>query len=362
MNKIPLCEPDIGELEIKYVTEAVRNNMVSSSAPPVRNFENAFAKFFGAKYAIATNSGLSALFLVVKALGIGPGDEVIVPTFTMVATPESVSHNGATPVFADCGKLNPGIDAGEIEKKITSKTKAIIVAHLFGIPCDMEPIMRVAEKHNLPVIEDTAEAHGATYRGKFCGTFGKAGCFSFYASKIMTTGEGGMIITNDDALAAMAKRLREYDINPKQPYIHELAAWNLRMSALEAALGLAQLERLKELIGKRNAIAARYAAGLSNIKGLEFMAVPPQTEISTWLCTVLADRRDELVEYLAKENIDAKRVFVPMHDLPPYKQSGNFPNAEYLAEHGISLPSASTLSEKDQNYVIEKVKKFYSGQ
>lgn len=358
-KKIPLCEPDISGLEIKYVTEAIKNNMVSSSAPPVRSFEDAFAKSFGAKHAIAVNSGASALFLTVKALGIGPGDEVIVPTFTMIASPEAVSHCGAKPIFVDCKNDNPNIDPEIIEEKITPRTKAIMPVHLFGIPCEMDKIMAIAEKQKLPVIEDTAEAHGATYQGKLVGTFGAAGCFSFYASKIMTSGEGGMIITENDELAKKIRRLREFDINPKKPYIHELLAWNLRMSSLEAALGLAQLERLDELISKRNRIADYYTGALKNISAVKFFAEPAQTTISTWLFTVFAEKRDGLVVYLGEQNIEAKRVFVPMHLLPPYKENGRYPNAELFGEKGVSLPSASTLTREDQNYIIEKIKEFY---
>lgn len=359
MKKIHLCEPDISELEIRYVTEAIKTGMVSSGAPPVRNFENAFAKKFGVKHAISTNSGGSALFLTVKALGVGPGDEVIVPTFTMVATPEAISHCGAKPVFVDCQTNNPNIDQKKIEEKITPRTKAIIVAHLFGIPCDMDKIMSIAQKHSLPVIEDAAEAHGSTYNGQFAGRFGAIGCFSFYASKIMTSGEGGMVITDDDGLAEKIRRLHEYDINPEKPYVHEILAWNLRMSALEAALGLAQLERLDELMAKRNAVAKRYAENLKHIPRITFFSEPPNITVSTWLFTMLADKRDELVAHLAENGVEAKRVFVPMHLLPPYKQDGDFKNAEDLGRRGISLPSASTLGEQDQDFVIAKVEEFY---
>lgn len=358
-EKIRLCEPDIGDREIRYVAEAIKNREVSSGAPPVGRFEEAFAKFFGARHAVATNSGGSALFLALKALGIGPGDEVIAPTFTMVATAEAVSHCGATPVFADAGASSPNIDAASIERLITPRTKAIMIAHLFGIPCDMDRIMKLAHDRRLPVVEDAAEAHGARWRGKLAGTFGAAGCFSFYASKVMTAGEGGMIVTDDDRLAALARRLREYDIDPRRPYVHELIAWNLRLPALSAAVGLAQLERLPELIEKRNAVARRYAEAFEGLPQIKKFIAPPEAEISTWLATFLAERRDELVAQLAAAGIEAKRVFVPMHELPIYKQSGNFPNAEYIAARGISLPSASTLSPEDQACVINDVKKFY---
>ncbi len=358
--KICLSEPDVGELEIKYVTDAIKNKEISSGAPPVKKFEAAFAGKFGVKNAIAVNSCGSALFLAVKALGIGPGDEVVVPTFTMFATPLAATHCGARPVFADSKRNNPNIDPGEIEKKITPRTKAIVIAHLYGEVCDMDAICKISEKHKILLIEDAAEAHGATYKGKLAGTFGVAGCFSFYASKTMTTGEGGMITTNDDGLAEKIRRLREYDIDSRRPYVHILPSWNLRMSALEAALGLAQLQRLDELAERRNRIALHYEEALKNVSGVGFFKSEPGSKRSTWLWSCLAENRDELLKFLSENGIESKIVFIPMHLLPPYKQTGDFKNAEYLSNHGISLPSAPNLAPEDQNYIIEKVKEFYS--
>jgi perosamine synthetase len=358
-KRIPLCEPDIGRLEIERVTEAIKAHKVSSGAPPVKIFEEAFAEKFGIRCAIAVNSGGSALFLALKGLGIGPGDEVILPDFTMIATALAVTHCGAKPIFADAGKDGPNIDPAEIKKKITSRTKAILVAHLFGLPCGMAPIMRIARRCNLPVVEDVAEAIGATYEGKLAGTFGIAGCFSFYASKTMTTGEGGMIITNNKQLAKLIQRLREYDIDPRRPYVHELTAWNMRMSSLEAVLGLAQLNRLDSLIKKRNKIAVYYANKLKNISSAKFFTTPKSSVPSVWLYTILAPERDRLIKFLAKNGIEVKGVFVPMHMLPLYKQKGSFQNAEHLGKYGISLPSAPSMSKNEQDYVIEKIKEFY---
>ncbi len=361
MKRIPLCEPDISALEINYVTRAVKNREISSGASWVKKFEKTFAQKFGVKYAVSTNSGGSALFLALKALGIKEGDEVIVPTFTMFATAAAVTNCGAKPVFVDCKKNNPNIDPAKIAGKITKRTKAILIAHLYGIPCEMEEIMGTAKKHSLPVIEDVAEAHGAKMNGKLCGTFGKISCFSFYASKTMTSGEGGMIITNEKKLAEIANRLKQYDINPKKPYIHELVSWNMRMSGLEAALGLAQLERMLELIEKRNRVSKNYEKSLK-LKGIEFFQVPKNVGTSNWLFTILTKKRDALSEFLLKNGVETKKVFVPMHKLKPYLQKGNFKNAEDLSVRGISLPSATLLGKKDQDYVVSKIKEFYASE
>ena len=211
--KIRVCEPDISAREIEYVTNAIRGKEVSSIAAPVKKFEDAFAKKFGVKHAVAVNSGGSALFLTLKALGIQPGDEVIVPDFTMIATAGAVSHCGAVPIFVDSSDDSLNIDASKIEEKITPRTTAIMPVHIYGEPCDMDSIMDIARRHNLLVVEDAAESHGARYKGALTGTFGDAGCFSFYANKIMTTGEGGMIVTDNADLANKLQHMRGYDFD-----------------------------------------------------------------------------------------------------------------------------------------------------
>ncbi|MEK7546605.1 MAG: DegT/DnrJ/EryC1/StrS family aminotransferase [Patescibacteria group bacterium] len=359
MRRIPLCEPDIKALDIQYVTRAIKNREISSGASWVKNFEKSFAGKFGMKYASAVNSGGSALFLALKAIGIKNGDEVIVPTFTMFATATVITNCGAKPVFVDCVKNNPNIDPKKLGSKITKRTKAILIAHLYGIPCEMKEIMKIADKRRIPVIEDVAEAHGARINGKLCGTFGKASCFSFYASKTMTSGEGGIVMTNDPKINEMVNRLKQYDINPKKPYVHEIVSWNMKMSGMEAALGLAQLERLNELIKKRNKVARNYRKSLNAINGIEFFSVPKTAKISNWLYTILAKNRDGLTKFLSENGIETKRVFVPMHKLKPYLQKGDYKNAEDLSERGISLPSSTLLKEKGQNYVVFKIKEFY---
>jgi len=357
--KIRVCEPDITELEIKYVTDAIKKNEVSSIAPPVERLENAFAEKFGMKYAVAVNSGGSALFLALKALGLGPGDEVIVPDFTMIATAGAVSHCGATPIFVDSSEKSFNINPDKIEEKITPRTKMIMPVHIYGEPCEMDKIMDIAARRKLIVVEDAAEAHGAKHKGQLVGTFGRASCFSFYANKIMTTGEGGMIITNDDKLANTLRHSRGYDFDDERHFWHKTIAWNLRMSALGAALGLAQLERLDELIEKRRRNAAYYTKGLSGIPGMRFFPEPPNTFSVFWMYGICVPRRDELMDFLRQNGIETRTFFIPMHAQPVYKQEGDFGNSDYFGKNGLYLPSSSHLAREEQDLVIQKIKEFY---
>lgn len=342
------------------MTEAIRKNEISSIAPPVKNFENAFAERFGAKYAIAVNSGGSALFLVLKALGIRGGDEVIVPDFTMIATAAAVTHCGAKPVFADSGKDDFNIDPTKIERLISSRTRAIIPVHLYGFPCEMGEILELADRYGLFVIEDAAESHGALYKNKKIGSLGVAGCFSFYANKIMTTGEGGMIITNDDGLATQLRHIRGYDFDDLRHFWHRTIAWNLRMSALEAALGLAQLERLDELVAKRRGNALYYNERLRGTPQITLFEEKPETFAVFWMYGILAEKRDELMGFLAKNGVETRTFFIPMHQQPVYKQNGNFKNADYFGESGLYLPSSSQLTEEEKDFVASLIKKFYA--
>ena len=357
--KIYVCEPDIGDLEVKHVTDAIKKTEISSIAPPVHRLESAFAEKFGMKHAVAVNSGGSALFLALKALGIGPGDEVIVPDFTMIATAAAVSHCGATPVFVDSSEHSFNIDPAKIEEKITPKTKMIMPVHIYGEPCDMDAIMAIAKKHNLLVVEDAAEAHGAKYKDKLVGTFGHANCFSFYANKIMTTGEGGMIVTNDDELAERLRHMRGYDFDDEKHFWHKTIAWNLRMSALGAALGLAQLKRLDELIEKRRANAKYYMEGLADVPGIRFFPEPPDTFCVFWMFGILVSRMDELMDFLGRNGIETRTFFIPMHAQPVYSQQGDFKWSDHYGANGLYLPSSSQLSDKDKDLVIAKIKEFY---
>lgn len=361
--KIRVCEPDLSEKEIQYVTDAIKSNYVSGFAPPVEKFENEFARKFGAKHAIGVNSGGSALFLAVKALGIGPGDEVIMPSFTMVASPAAATHCGATPVFVDSSEESLNIDPKKIEEKITPRTKAIMPVHIYGEPCDMDPIMDIAKRHNLHVIEDAAEIHGAKYKGKMAGTFGIANCFSLFANKIMTSGEGGMILTNDDNLANVLRHMRSYDFDDNMHFWHKTVAFNMRFPALNAALGSAQLERLDELVEKRRANADYYTAGLKDVPGLRFFPEKPNTYCVFWMYGILAPHRDELIDFLAENGIETRTFFIPMHRQPVYKHlqtNEKFPWADHYGDNGLYLPSSSQLTNEQKDYVIGKIKEFYA--
>ena len=259
---IHVCEPDITNKEIRYVTDAIKTGHISGMAKYVGLFESAFAKKTGVKYAISVNSGGSALFLALWGLGIRAGDEIVVPTFTMAATVFAVTQCGVKPIFVDC-EPNGNIDVTQIEAKITKKTKAIMPVHIYGHPCDMDEVRRLAKKYHLFIVEDVAEAHGALYKNKIVGTLSDAACFSFYANKLVTTGEGGMIATNNKKLAEEYSLLRNYYFSKQTRYLHARLAWNLKLSSLLAALGLAQLERLDELVNKRRANAQYYNKGLA---------------------------------------------------------------------------------------------------
>lgn len=363
---IHVCEPSISELEKKYVNEALDNNWLSSTAPPVANFEAKFSEKFGYKHSVAVNSGGSALFLALHALGITEGDEVIVPTFTMVATAGAVTQCGAKPVFVDTkfGEFN--MDPAKIREKITRRTKAIIPVHIYGHVCDMDPIMEIARDYGLKVVEDCAEAHGAKYKGKYVGSFGDAACFSFYANKLMTTGEGGMIVCNSDELAERLRHLRAYDFDDTRHFWHKHIAWNFRMSSLEAAFGLAQLERLEELIEKRRKNAAYYSERLKNVYDIQTYPELENEECVFWMYPILCrfqrvGERDDLMKFLAENGIETRTFFFPMHWQPIYMDDKEkYPHADVLGNHGLYLPSSSDISDEDKNYVIEKIKEYYT--
>jgi perosamine synthetase len=358
--KIKVCEPSIGDAEIQHVVEALRQNHLSSASPPVRRFESAFATRLGIEHAVATNSGGSALFLVLKALGIGPRDEVILPTLAMIACSAAVVHCGASPVFVDSQAHSPNIDAAKIEQCITSRTRVIMAVHLYGQPCDMGSIRAVAERHRLAVVEDAAEALGGTWNGQPLGTLGTAGCFSFYANKIMTTGDGGMIVTRDGALADRLRRIRAYDFDDRRHFIHGRDPWNMKLSGLEAALGLAQLTQLDTLIQCRRRVFRYYQDQLRMTATAAFVSGALFDGSVPWLFGLLVPKRDELEYELAVQGVETRRFFVPLHRQSLHTQEGYFPNAERYSATGILLPSASHMTQAEQDYVIDAVRSFYA--
>ena len=367
MNKfIPVSEPNIGSEEISYVGKAVKSGWISSKGKFVEEFENEFAKYCGVKYGIAVFNGTVALHLALMALGIKRGDEVIVPSLTYVATANAVSYCQAKPIFVDSQPDYWCLDPKKIEKKITEKTKAIIPVHLYGHPSDMGPIMKIAKKHNFYVIEDAAESHGAEYKGKKIGSFGEISCFSFFGNKIITTGEGGMCLTDNKKLAERMRILRNQGMSPSKRYWHDTIGFNYRMTNLQAAIGVAQVRKLDNLITKKKQIARWYREGLRDLaeKGLiRLHPEMPWAECVYWMYSILIENRaeinrDKLIEKLKNNGIETRPFFYPLHVLPPYRTKEKFPVAEKISRQGINLPSSTKLSKKDINLILEKVKEF----
>lgn len=335
--------------ESAYVAEAIETGMISAQGPYMKRFEREFARFAGMAHGVACSSGTAALTLALRALGIGAGDEVIVPEFTMIATAWAVTYVGATPVFVDCVD-DLTIDVGLIERKITPRTKAIIPVHVHGRQCDMDAIMLLAREHDLRVVEDSAEAHGIA-------PVGDIACFSLYANKIITAGEGGICVTDDEDLAAQMVHLRGMAIGRDHSFLHDTLAYNFRMTSLQAGFALAQLEQVSKILSLRTAIEERYDVGLKDITGLTLM--PPRDVV--WMYDLRAERRDELCEFLGREGIETRVFFKPMSRQPLYAQPA-WPslNASRFTEDGVCLPTYTALTAADQEYIIDRVRQFYS--
>ncbi|MBS3121406.1 DegT/DnrJ/EryC1/StrS family aminotransferase [Candidatus Woesearchaeota archaeon] len=349
---IPIAKPNLKGNELKYLTECITSGWISSSGKFIELFEKKFADFCGVKHSVSCSNGTVALHLALLALGIGKGDEVIVPNLTFAATANVVIYTGAKPVLVDVQEDTWCIDSEEIKKKITKRTKAIIPVHLYGMPCDMDSIMKIAKENNLVVIEDCAEAHGAEYKGKKVGSIGDIGCFSFYGNKIITTGEGGMCVTNDKQLAEKMRLLKDHGMSKEKRYWHDVIGYNYRMTNLQAAVGLAQLERINEFIEKRRAIAETYNRLLKSVKDITLPPNKPWAKKVDWLYSILINdkfsvNRDNLIDILKEKGIDTRRFFYPLNEMSPYKDNSSFPISKKLSEQGINLPTYIELKEKE---------------
>jgi perosamine synthetase len=373
MTFIPVAAPVIGERELAYVTDAVRSGWVSSLGPYIERFERAFADYVGVSHAVAVSNGTVGLHLALHALGIGSGDEVLVPDLTFVATAHAVLQTGATPVFVDVEPDTWCIDPLAAKRAITPRTRAMIPVHLYGHPADMDAIQRLADEHRLLVIEDAAEAHGAEYRSRRVGSIGIAGVFSFYGNKIITTGEGGMVTTNDTALAARLRFLKDHGMHPEQRYYHTELAFNYRLTNIQAALGLAQLEQIETFIERRRQIFRWYAEDLATLPGIRLNVERPGTRNVYWMSSlVLTDdchtTRQELADNLRLQGIDSRPFFVPMHQLPHlarYRTVGHdgdgCPQAERLGARGLNLPSSCNLDEVVVRQIVSTIVQIVSG-
>lgn len=361
-KKIHLDAPNIGELEKKYLNKAVDSGYVSTNGPFVPEFETKFAKYLNVKGAVSTQSGTAAIHMALYELGVGRGDEVIVPALTFVATVNPVIYVGARPVFADVDMKTWNISPQEITKKITKRTKAVIPVHFYGNPCRMDEIMNIARRYNIYVIEDSTESLGARYKARYTGTFGDLGCFSFNGNKIITTGGGGMVVGNNKKRLDHIEFLVNQARDKSRGYFHPEIGFNYRMTNIEAALGLAQLKRLNEFLEKKRRFKAIYQDELKGIKDIRFQEEYEGAYSSSWLvCITFKDKVDlvTLRDKLSKKGIPTRRIFMPVAELPPYKiyKTKNYKNSYEIYRKGLCLPTSTLNSEGDVHYVCDVFKK-----
>lgn len=357
MKRIPVAQPKLAGNERKYVLDCLDTNWISSNGKYITAFEERFAEFCGVKHAIAANNGTTALHLALVALDLQPGDEVIIPTVTYIATANAVRYCGATPVLVDVCEGTMNIDPKDIERKITPKTRGIIPVHLYGHPTEMGPVNEIARKHNLWVVEDAAEAHGAEYNGKRVGGLGTCATFSFFGNKIVTTGEGGMITTDDGELAAKLRLYRGQGMDPKRRYWFPVVGYNYRMTNIQAAIGLAQMEGVDVALAERERLARWYDDALAGLT--DRILLPEQSSWAKqvyWMYNIFLqdggeERRDEVMQRLDAAGIETRPVFYPMHVLPPYAESQSYPVADLWAGRGINLPTHQDLTRDDVNRV-----------
>ena len=388
---IPVNEPLLARNTLKYVADCVKSGWISSAGAYIKKFEDGFARYLGVKHAVTTTSGTTALHLALAALNIGPGDEVILPAQTMIAVPYAVSYTRAKPVILDVDRVTFNLDPEKtreflkngcrydgrkkafINKKTGGRVRALLPVHLYGHPCAMDEFMALAEEYDLLLIEDAAEAHGALYypggdpkKARTCGTMGKIGCFSFYANKILTTGEGGMVVTDDDALADQARRLKDLAHAPGRRFLHTELAYNYRMTNVQAAIGLAQLEEIDRFIARKRKMAAAYKRQLSGVAGLTLPAEKPWARSVYWMYAVVVEdafgmSRDALAAALKQAGVDTRTFFIPVHRQPLYAKDKAYrglecPVSDELAEKGFYLPSGLALTPAQIGAVCDAVK------
>ncbi len=360
--KYPVYQPSIGKKEKQNVLECLESTWISSKGKFISQFENSFSEFIGVKHSVAVCNGTVALHVALLALGIGEGDEVIVPSFTYIASVNAIKYTAAKPVFIDSDFKTWQLDPTKIEENISGKTKAILVVHLYGQPCEMDTISAIAKKHNLFIIEDCAEAFGSLYNGKHVGTFGDISTFSFFGNKTITTGEGGMVVTNNSSLYEKSVHLKGQGLAKNREYYHDIIGYNYRMTNICAAIGCAQLERAKEFIEKKILIASWYEKRLKNFP-VVFHSQSGNTKHSFWMISILLKDysvREKIRLHLKENGIETRPAFHPVHLMPMYFVEGfSLPVAEELASRGINLPSYPDLNENDVDYICNKIKEFY---
>ena len=364
MPFIPVNEPLLSGNEKKYLIECIETGWISSEGSFVKNFEQQFAQKVERKHGIAVSSGTGALDIAVASLGIGEGDEVIMPTFTIISCITQIIRSGAKPVFVDSDPLTWNMDVSQVEAKITSKTKAIMVVHIYGLPVDMQPILDLAKKYDLKIIEDAAEMHGQTYNEKACGSFGDISIFSFYPNKHITTGEGGMLVTDNEELAEKCRSYRNLCFQPKKRFVHEKLGWNYRMTNLQAAVGLAQLENLDKHVVRKREIGNLYNKLLKEVQGIQLpLQKTNYAENIYWVYGIILKDElkisaNEIMQKLGAEKIGTRPFFYPMHLQPVFTKKGLFKNEKYpvaenMAKQGFYIPSGLGISDKQIKFVAD---------
>lgn len=367
MITVPVNEPLLNGNEKKYLVECIESGWISSEGPFVQRFEENMARGVGRRFGVAVCNGSFALDAAVAALRLGPGDEVIMPAFTIISCPTAVIRAGATPVLVDSDPRTWCMDINQIEAKITPKTRAIMAVHIYGLPVDMDAVVALAERHDLHIIEDAAEAHGLYYKDRPCGSFGNISTFSFYPNKLVTTGEGGMLVTDDPALAERSRMLRNLFFRPERRFVHDELGWNLRMSNVQAALGVAQLERLDETVQRKRRMGKRYSESLRDVVGVQLPCDhTPYADNIYWVYGVVLDDSINFDAAMAMEKLRARGIgtrpfFWPMHEQPALQRMGlfhheHYPVAERIARRGFYLPSGVALTDAQMDHVVREFK------
>lgn len=364
---IPVNEPLLDGNEKKYLCECIDTGWISSEGPFVQRLEQNFARRMGRRFGIAVANGSVALDAAVAALKLGPGDEVILPTFTIISCAAAIVRAGATPVLVDSDPLTWNMDLSQVEEKITARTRAVMAVHIFGLPVDMEALLSITQPRGIKVIEDAAQMHGQTCWGRPCGSFGDLSTFSFYPNKHITTGEGGIIVTDDERLAERCRSLRNLCFMPHKRFVHEELGWNFRMSNLQAALGCAQLERLDDFVARKRLMGRRYDELLADVQGIQRpLASTAWADNIYWVYGLVLDdavplAAEEAMRRLAAKGIGCRPFFWPMHEQPVFRRQGlfagdSFPVAERLARRGFYVPSGLALSEEQSQRVAAAVR------
>ena len=363
---IPVNEPLLDGRELEYVAECIRTGWVSSAGHFIEAFEEQWAAYCSMRYGIAVSSGTAALQVALGCLNLEPGDEVIMPTFTIISCALAVIYNGGVPVLVDCDRHTWCMDVSQIEAKITPRTRAIMAVHIYGHPVDMDPVRDLADKHGLVVIEDAAEAHGAEYKSRKCGGLGDMACFSFYANKIITTGEGGMALTNREDYADRARALRNLCFRADRRFYHSELGHNFRLTNIQAALGLAQLERVDSLVERKRRMGCRYTELLAGVPGLTLPVEEPWAKNVYWMYGVVLDESTGLdaaqfARHLEYRGIQTRPFFLGMHEQPVFHPMGlfqgeSYPVAERIARQGLYLPSGMALTDEQLEAVCGGVR------